>query len=87
MLSCVHPLDGTISTAALAMTEFLNESELPEGKAFVGTFIREIVVIPGKAVVRYTVPIAADSHSPGRDSEEVPLDGSAKSAASEASCR
>ena len=61
MLSCVHPLDGTISTAALAMTEFLNESELPEGKAFVGTFIREIVVIPGKAVVRYTVPIADDS--------------------------
>ena len=87
MLSCVHPLDGTISTAALAMTEFLNESELPEGKAFVGTFIREIVVIPGKAVVRYTVPIADDSHSPGGDSEEVPLDGSAKSAASEASCR
>ncbi len=69
----------TIATNALDMTEFLKESELSERKAFAETFIREIVVTPGKAVVRYTVPMAGDSRTSGADSEEVPLDGSAKS--------
>ena len=34
--------------------------------------------MPGNAVVRYTVPMADDSHAPGADSEEVPLEGSGK---------
>jgi len=63
---------------------FLEESELSERKAFSQTFIREIVVMPGKAVVRYTVPMVCDSHMPGADSEEVPLDGSAKSSVGKA---
>ena len=37
--------------------------------------------MPGKAVVRYTVPMPDDSHTPGADSEEVLLEGSAMSAA------
>ena len=57
-----------IVARAQDMTEFLNESELSERKAFVQTFIREIVVMPGRAVVRYTVPMAGDSHAP----EETP---------------
>ena len=46
----------TIVARAQDMTEFLKESELSERKAFAETFVREIVVMPGKAVVRYKVP-------------------------------
>ena len=42
--------DVVIMTAkALDMPEFLEKSELPERKVFVETFIRDIVVMPGKA--------------------------------------
>ena len=67
-----------IVARAQDMGEFLNESELSERKALAEALVREIVVMPGKAVVRYTVPMAGDSHTPGADSEEVPLDGPAK---------
>ena len=65
----------TIVARAQDMTEFLNGGELSERKAFAETFVREIVVMPGNAVVNYTVPMSDDSHSPGGDSEEVHLGG------------
>ena len=70
----------TITALAQEMGEFLRESELSERKAFAETFVREIVVMPGKAVIYYAVTMPGDSHMPGADSEEVPLDGSAKPA-------
>ena len=70
----------TIVARAQDMTEFLKESESSERKAFAETFVREIVVMPGKAVIHYAVPMPSDSHVPGADSEEVPLDVSSKSA-------
>ena len=73
----------TIVARAQDMTEFLKESELSERKAFAETFVTEIVVMPGKAVIRYTVPVLDGSHTPRADSEKVPLDVSAKSAARE----
>ena len=66
---------ATITAKALDMTEFLEKSELPERKAFVETFVREIVVMPGKAVVHYKVPTAKDSQSPDGDAEELDLAG------------
>ena len=48
----------TIATYAQDMSEFLNESELTERRAFIETFVKEIVVMPGNAVVRYTIPIS-----------------------------
>ena len=66
---------ATITAKALDMTEFLEKSELPERKAFVETFIKEIVVMPGKAVVHYRVPTAKDSQNPERDAEELDLAG------------
>ena len=68
-----------IAELAQDMGEFLKESELSERKAFAETFVREIVVMPGKAVIHYAVPMPGDSHTP-TDSEEVPLDTLAKSA-------
>ena len=63
------------------MTEFLKGSELHERRVFAETFVREIAVMPGKAVVRYNVPMPDDSHTPGADSEEVLLRGSVTPAA------
>ena len=73
-----------IVARAQDMTEFLKESEMSERKAFAETLVREIVVMPGKAVIHYAFPMPGDSHTPGANSEEVPLDVSAKSAAREA---
>ena len=72
---------ATITAKAMDMTEFPEKSQMPERKAFVETFIREIVVMPGKAVVQYEVPMVKDSHNAEGDSEELDLAGPPKSAA------
>ena len=66
----------TISAYAQDMSEFLKESELTERRAFIETFVKEIVIMPGKAVVRYTVPMPNDSPIPGKKAEEMALNGS-----------
>ena len=64
-----------IMARAKDMAEFLKESESSERRAFAETFIKEIVVMSGKALVYYTVPMADDSHSPGGESEELIFGG------------
>ena len=49
---------NTIAAYAQDMSEFLNESELTERRAFIETFVKEIVVIPGDALLCYTIPIS-----------------------------
>ena len=71
---------ASITAKAQDMAEFPEKSELPERKVFVETFIREIVVMPGKAVVQYKVPMAKDSQNPEGDSEELDLAGPPMSA-------
>ena len=66
----------TIAAYAQDMSEFLKESELTERRAFIETFVKEIVVMPGDALLRYTIPMPDDSHIPGGNAEEMPLDGS-----------
>ena len=66
--------DVAIMTAkAQDATDFPEISELPERRVFVETFIMDIVVMPGKAVINYKVPIAKDSQNPEGDSEELDL--------------
>ena len=65
----------TITTYAQDMSEFLKDSELTERRAFIETFVKEIVVMPGKAVVRYTVPMPDDSPIPGKRTEDMALNG------------
>ena len=64
-----------IVARAQNMGEFLKESELSERKAFAETFVREIVVKPGKAVIHYAVPLPGDQYISGVDSEELILAG------------
>ena len=71
----------TVTTNALDMAQFLAEGELHERRDFVVTFVREILVMPGKAVIHYKIPMAEDSHTPRAHSEEVLLSDSATSVA------
>ena len=54
----------TITAYALDLRVFLHESELTERRAFIESFVKEIVVMPD------------DSPTPGRDAEEMALNGS-----------
>ena len=51
-------------------------SELTEHRAFIETFVKEIVVVPVDALMRYTIPMPQDSRIPGRNTEKLGLDGS-----------
>ena len=48
---------NTIAAYAQDMSGFLEESELTERRAFIETFVKEIVVMPGNALMRYTIPM------------------------------
>ena len=66
----------TVATHAQDMSDYLKESELTERKAFIETFVKEIVVTPGNALLRYTIPMPVDSRVPGEKSEDMALPGS-----------
>ena len=63
----------TITRHALEIGEFLKTSELTESRAFIESFVKEIVVSPGNAVVRYSIPMPEDSRIPGKDAEDMAL--------------
>ena len=67
---------NTIAAYAKDMKDFLNESELTERRAFIQSFVKEIIVVPGDALLRYTVPMPDDSLIPGRSAEKVARHGS-----------
>ena len=67
---------STIAAYAKDMKDFLQESELTERRGFIESFVKEIIVIPGDALIRYTVPMPDDSFLAGRAAEKVPLDAS-----------
>ena len=48
---------NTITAYAKEMSDFLSESEPTERRAFIKSFVKEIVVMPGSALLRYTIPI------------------------------
>ncbi len=66
--------DGVdIAAYARDMTDFLDESELVEARAFVKSFVKEIVVKPGFARVRYTLPMPDGSLKTGMTAEVMGL--------------
>ena len=65
----------TITAFAEDMSEFLKTSDLTESRAFIRSFVKEIEVRPGKAVIRYTIPMPVDSPIGGVDAAEVALSG------------
>ena len=71
-------LDDINAIAAYArdMKDFLQESEVTERRAFIESFVKEIMVIPGDALICYTVPMPNDSFLAGRVTEKVALEDS-----------
>ena len=65
----------TIAAFAAEMSGFLKTSELTETKAFVGSFVKEVVVKPGRAAIVYSIPTPEDSPIGGADFAEVALNG------------
>ena len=49
---------NTVTAYAKDMKDFLNESELTERRAFIQSFVKDIIVVPGDALLKYTVPHA-----------------------------
>ena len=67
----------TITAYAQDMSMFLNESELTERRAFIESFVKEIVVHARTTRWFATpIPMPDDSPIPGRDVEEMALNGS-----------
>ncbi len=68
-------LDSAEAIAAFAeeMSDFLSTSELTETRAFIRSFVKEITVKPGKATIRYTIPMPPDSPIGAADSAEMDL--------------
>ena len=67
--------EDMIAGFAEDMSDFLLSSELTETRAFLRTFIQRIEVRPGRAVIRYTIPMPKDSPIGRSDSAEVHFDG------------
>ena len=65
----------TIATFAQDMGEFLRTSEITETRAFVRSFVKQILVGPGQAVIHYALPTPEDSPIAGADAAEVALAG------------
>ena len=65
----------TITAFARDMGAYLQTSELTERRAFIESFVKEIVVGPGEAKVRYTIPISQSTQETelllGGRSEEI----------------
>ena len=61
------------------MSEFLRTSELTETKAFVRSFVKEVLVRPGGATIIYTIPTPEDSPIKGAGAAEIALNGGARS--------
>ena len=74
-------LDSADVIAAFArdMSEFLKTSELTETKAFVRSFVKEVLVRPGGATIVYTIPTPEDSPIWGADAAEIALNGGVSS--------
>ena len=66
----------TIAAYAQDMSRFLKKSGLTERRTFIESFVKEIVVTPDNALMRYTVPMPEDSLAPGMSAEDMALNGS-----------
>ena len=53
--------DAKIAAYAQEMGEFLLQTELTGTKAFIRSFVEEIAVAPGQAIIRYAMPMPEDS--------------------------
>ena len=63
----------TVAAFAKDMSEYLRTSDLTGTRSFIRSFVKEIRVRPGKAIIRYTLPTPVDSPIGGGIADEVAL--------------
>ena len=63
----------TVTAYVREMSDFLRTSDRAVSKAFIRSFVKQITVKPGQAVIRYTIPMPQDSPIAGQDSEQLIL--------------
>ncbi len=63
----------TIAVFARDMSDVLQGHELTERRAFIQSFVKEISVGPGKATIRYNIPMPEDGAPKGKDIGELDL--------------
>ena len=71
-LSHYQNVEG-IAAYAKEMSDSLMESEVTETKSFIRSFVKEITVRPGSAVIHYAIPTSLDNDIDGADIAEVAL--------------
>ena len=64
---------ATVTAFVRDMAQFLRESDLTETKAFIRSFVKQVAVSPGKAIIHYSIPTPCDSPIGGADAAEVAL--------------
>ena len=57
---------NAITAYAKEMRDFLDESEPTERRTFIKSFVKEIVIMPGDALLCYAIPTSDDSRIPRR---------------------
>ena len=67
----------TIAVHAQDVNAFLEGSDLTERRAFIEIVVKDILVTPSGAQVRYNFPVHDDDLTLRRHTDEIPLDGSA----------
>ena len=65
----------TIAAYATEMSGFLKTSEITETRSFVRSFVKAILVSPGRATIHYAIPTPKDSPIGGADAAEDALSG------------
>ena len=66
---------ASFASFASDMSDFLRTSELTETRTFVRSFVKQITVKPGQAVIHYTIPMPEDSPMGSADADAVALSG------------
>ena len=64
---------GEIADYAREMDDFLDKSELTERRAFIESFVKEVVVMPGAALLRFTMPMPHYDGASGSKTEDIVL--------------
>ena len=62
-----------VAAYAVEMSDFLMESEVTETKAFIRSFVKDVLVRPGAATIHYTIPTPEDNDIGGADIAEIAL--------------
>ena len=69
-------INGRVLLSFAGQSEFLKDGELTERRAFIESFVKEIVVMPDNALLRYTIPMPQDGPVGGKTAEQMALNGS-----------